>query len=185
MNSEIFSEELNQIETDQMRWYVREMLETAPAYIAVIPASTSGKYHSAQQCETGGQVVHIKLACAIMNYILELEYVKKLTSAQRRDNLRAAMLFHDCYKCGVYNSDKTVHEHPILAAKWIKTTKVHHDISIRNKNIIAGLVASHMGQWNTSKYSDVKLPKPITIDQFLVHLCDYIGSRKNIQINFE
>lgn len=42
-----------------------------------------------------------------------------------------------------------------------------------------------MGQWNTSKRSNIELPKPEFAEQILVHLFDYLASRKFIEINFE
>ena len=46
-------------------------------------------------------------------------------------------------------------------------------------------VASHMGKWNTNDYSDVILPLPLTLTQKLVHMCDYLASRKYLNIKFD
>ena len=46
-------------------------------------------------------------------------------------------------------------------------------------------IASHMGQWNTNSYSDVVLPKPKTKYQIFVHMCDYLASRKFINVEFD
>lgn len=186
MDSTKLNDELNVFETDEMRRYTRDMIELTADYVATIPASTSGKYHSPQQCEEGGLITHIKLATAFMNYILELEYVKKRTTPKKRDMLRCAIMLHDNWKCGInpaFGEYKTEFEHPILAAEWIKTASPIHNIKQSDKNYIANLVATHMGQWNTSKYSSITLKKPKTKEQFLVHLCDYLGSRKNILIS--
>jgi hypothetical protein len=42
-----------------------------------------------------------------------------------------------------------------------------------------------MGQWNTDKRSSVVLPKPKTVIEKLVHLADYLASRKSLEFNFE
>lgn len=42
-----------------------------------------------------------------------------------------------------------------------------------------------MGKWNTNNYSDVVLPLPLTLTQKLVHMCDYLASRKQINFNFD
>ena len=46
--------------------------------------------------------------------------------------------------------------------------------------LIAELVESHMGEWNYSV-----LPKPKTDLQKFVHECDYLASRKFLEVNFE
>ena len=120
-----------------------------------------------------------------MNYILELEYViGKIPDARTRDCLRCTPIFHDAIKCGLNGSQYTVHEHPILAGEWIRNTKVEHDIDDNTKNYIARLCESHSGQWTSAKRSKTILPKPETDEQFLVHLCDYLSSRSNIDMTY-
>jgi hypothetical protein len=121
----------------------------------------------------------------IMNYILGLEYaLEKIPDARKRDCLRCTPIFHDAIKCGLNGSQHTVHEHPMLASEWIRNTKVEHDIDTETKNYIARLCESHSGQWTENKRSKTILPKPETDDQFLVHLCDYLASRSNIDMTY-
>ena len=42
-----------------------------------------------------------------------------------------------------------------------------------------------MGRFNTSEYSDVILPIPKTPEQKFVHMCDFLASRKVINIEFD
>ena len=42
-----------------------------------------------------------------------------------------------------------------------------------------------MGEWNESKRSSVVLPKPETDIQKFVHMCDYLASRKDIEVLFD
>ena len=46
-------------------------------------------------------------------------------------------------------------------------------------------VASHMGPWNTSNYSDVVLPVPKAPIEKFVHMCDYLASRRFINLDFD
>ena len=46
-------------------------------------------------------------------------------------------------------------------------------------------IATHMGQWNTARYSKVELSKPKNKYQKFVHLCDYLASRKFLEMNFD
>ena len=45
-------------------------------------------------------------------------------------------------------------------------------------------ISSHMGQWNTDRKSSVVLPLPTTKYQKFVHLCDYLSSRKFMNVKF-
>jgi hypothetical protein len=120
-----------------------------------------------------------------MDYILGLDYVmEKIRDARDRDCLRCTPIFHDAIKCGLNGSQYTVHEHPLLAGEWIRNTKVEHDIDDETKKYIARLCESHSGQWIDSKKSKIVLPKPENDKQFLVHLCDYLASRANLDMTY-
>ena len=181
--SDVFEDFLNTFETDEIKEYCRDMIEQAPDYIWNIPASTSMKYHNATQCQPGGQLYHILMACEIMNYILSLEYVKnKFPQPKKRDCMRTAICLHDMVKCGWDGGQYTVHVHPVLAQKWVEETAVEHDIDSRLKKYIGRLIASHSGEWTTSNKSVVELPKLENDEQFIIHLCDYLGSRANLDM---
>ena len=184
--SSIFEDFLNTFETDEIREYCRDMIEQAPDYIWTIPASTSMKYHNATQCQPGGQLYHILMACEIMNYILGLEYIKnKFSQPKKRDCMRTAICLHDMIKCGLDGGQYTVHEHPVLAQKWVEETTVEHDIDSRLKKYIGRLIASHSGEWTSSNRSTTVLPSVENDEQFITHLCDYLGSRANLDMVFD
>jgi hypothetical protein len=44
------------------------------------------------------------------------------------------------------------------------------------------LIRTHMGEWCTGKNGEVVTPKPKTEAQKLVHLCDYLASRREIDL---
>ena len=179
----IFERLLNSFETDEIRDYCNDMIEQIPDYIFTIPSSTSFKYHNKTQCQIHGQIFHILMFGEIMNYILGLEYVQeKYPKPRQRDCLRCTPIFHDAIKCGLNGSKYTVHEHPMLASEWVRNTVVEHDIKQGLKDYIARLCESHSGQWISNSRSKTVLPKPETDDQFLVHLCDYLSSRPNIDM---
>lgn len=180
----VFQSLLDKFEIKEIRLYCQDMIEKIPDYIFTIPGSTSYKYHNKTQCQPHGQIFHILMFAEIMNYILDLEYVQEKTSPQERDCLRCTPIFHDAIKCGLNGSQYTVHEHPMLAGEWIRNTKVEHDISQGAKDYIAELCESHSGQWISNKRSNVVLPKPQSDDQFLVHLCDYLSSRSNLDMTY-
>ena len=51
--------------------------------------------------------------------------------------------------------------------------------------LIAHCIESHMGQFNVDKKTGECLPKPEDIYQELVHLADYLASRKTLTMDFE
>ena len=50
---------------------------------------------------------------------------------------------------------------------------------------IAIAVSKHMGQWNTDKRSTATLPKPDDEASELLHLADYLASRKCLNMSFD
>lgn len=180
----VFEELLNKFETDEMREYCADMIKEIPDYIFTIPSSTSFKYHNKTQCQPHGQIFHILMFAEVMNYVLDLEYVKDKTDARKRDCLRCTPIFHDAIKCGLNGSQYTVHEHPMLAGEWVRNTSVEHDVDADTKAYIARLCESHSGEWTSTKRSKTVLPKPENDEQFFVHMCDYLASRSNLDMTY-
>ena len=167
-----------------MKNYCKDMIELSPEYIFHMPSSTTLKYHNATQCKGGGQLYHILMVAEIMNYILELDYIiQMIESPVRRDCMRTAAILHDMQK--TEGGSYTTHTHPLAARRWILETTPEHDIEPWLKEYIGELVASHSGQWNKGKKSDALLPLPKTPEEFFVHLCDYLGSRQNLDMIYD
>ena len=178
---DVFRSVLESFENESMRLYCIDMIKLMPDYNFTMPSSTTLKYHNATQCRPGGQSYHVIMVATIMNYILSLEYTKeKYPDPVQRDCLRIAAILHDAQK--TEGGQYTAHTHPLSAAEWIKATETDHDIDARQKKYIARLIASHSGEWTTSKKSNEVLPKPVTDAQMLVHICDILGSRSNLDM---
>ena len=181
----IFKEVLEKFETEEIRLYCEDMIGLIPDDSLVLPSSTSLKYHNAKQCSLWGNAYHIVMTVEVCNYFLGLEHnMNKFPRPKQRDCIRTGMALHDAIKLGWNGSQYSLFNHSILAADWIKETKVEHDIRQELKDYIAGLVASHGGEWNTSNRSKEILPKPETPEQELIHQCDYISSRSNIDMSY-
>ena len=97
-----------------------------------------------------------------------------------REIVIASCILHDICK---YKSEDTSHtqfEHATLAADLVSETgKENKDYALISF-LIAKNVATHMGRWNTSKYSSVELPKPHDEEQKLIHLADLISANKDL-----
>ena len=179
----IFKELLDKFETEEMRLYCEDMIEHIPDYIFTMPSSTSGKFHNATQCKPHGQIYHIIMFGSIMNYLLELKCNKeKFSNPIHRDAMRCAPIFHDAIKCGRNGSTFTVHDHPMLAGALVRETKVEHDIDDAIKEMIARMCERHSGEWTSSKRSKVVLPEPENEMEILVHECDILSSRADIDM---
>lgn len=177
MKSDIFATELSYIKDEKLREMVREYFDTAcPEYFFSVPASSTGKFHPAISQGEGGLVRHTKMAVRIAHDMLELEMWSGLQGL--KDEIITAILIHDTCKLGDYTQEKyTRHDHPILASnRWREFCRLYDSNSIIT-DAIAGMVSSHMGQWNTNTHSDVELPKPKLPSEKFVHLCDWIASR--------
>lgn len=179
--TEVFKTILEGFETEELRQYCEDMIDKIDDRLFSIPSSTSYKYHNKTQCQPGGHSYHVVMAGTIMNYLLGLEYMKeKFSQPKKRDALRIAILLHDALK--INGGQYTVHEHPVLAQKWVEETHVEHDINDKLKRYIGKLIASHSGEWVSSSKSSIVLPKPENDEQFLIHLCDYLSSRSNLDM---
>ena len=179
----VFQPLLDKFETDEMRMYCQDMIKQIPDYIFEMPSSTSGKYHNATQCQTHGQIYHIIMFAEILNYRLALKCNKdKFKSEVQRDAMRCVPIFHDAIKCGWEGSTYTVHEHPMLAGTWVRETKVEHDIDDHAKEAIARMCERHSGEWTSSKKSKIVLPEPENAMEVMIHECDILSSRNNIDM---
>ena len=184
---EIFDEILNTFENKDLRLFAEARLEDAPAYWWKVPASSTGKYHPQYALGEGGLVRHTLALCRILNHFFEVESISKMFSSRDRDLLRIAGIIHDMWKSGTqaeYEKAKwTRFDHPLIVANMLRDAD---NLPINERVFIAQVVSSHMGQWNTDKrHPDVVLPKPENKYQIILHLADYLASRKDIEINFD
>ena len=182
-----FEEELQMIKNEEIRNAVIEVLKRVNDQFYHAAASSTGKYHPDYALGEGGLYRHTRAAVKIANDLLSLEWYKILFTDVDRDAIIAALILHDTCKSGKnWDSQYTMHTHPIQASDLITevtNNTVYEAIGVN----IARLVSSHMGQWNEpgrwNKYDDrTTLPKPQNDDEFIVHLCDYLASRKDLEV---
>lgn len=192
MKSELFKNELKTITSDDIRDFAKVVLDDAPDYFFKVAASSTGKYHPAYALGDGGLMRHTKAVLRIYNYIVGLE---QYPFGERVIDLgRVACLAHDIQKSGTeeYYNEKlkdgkkvfTVFNHPLLAAEYIRNYKGMY-LEDDDLEDIARLIETHMGQWNTDKRENIILPKPKSEVEKIVHLADYLASRKDIDISFK
>lgn len=212
--SDLLKKEISYIQDDILRDIVVDTLDNAPECIAIIPASSSGKYHPKADLkegkiknngniESGGLINHIRTVTAIAHSLMNSNCFRDIVLGTGADNYEtlvifqdaaiAACILHDCYKAE--DSDplhKTQFDHPLKAAKLFKEsakrfmTADNMDYMKAVIPLVHSAISSHMGKWSTAKYAPgIKLPEPKLGIEVFVHLCDYIASRKFIDFNFE
>lgn len=172
----MFIDELALIKDDEIRATTARLLDGAPEYFWHVAASSSGKYHPAYALGEGGLVRHVKAAVKFANHLF---VISDFTEAEQ-DYIVAALLLHDVLKHGTNGDEgRTVFEHPVLASEYIRANTTGE-----YAEVVSDLVLTHMGQWTTSKSSEVVLQAPKTRLQKFVHECDYLASRKDIEVLF-
>lgn len=188
MKSEVFKRELNYISDIKIREEGFRILDLLPDYFYVIPASSSGKYHPNYALGDGGLVRHTKAAVRIAWELLQNNSIGETFNDKEKDLILLSLLLHDGLKSGLVKEQYTVFEHSLLMADFVKKNSL---LSNEDIDLVTSMIASHNGkgghgeQWNTSKYSRIVLPSPVNKYQKFVHMCDYLASRKFIEIKFE
>ena len=174
---EVFTDEINSIENKYIKNITIDILKDLPSYFWEIPASSSGKYHPQYATGNGGLVRHVKAAVKIANSLFEIFEFNQIN----QDIIISALLLHDGLKCGLNKEKHTVFNHPTLMRDFILNKYKNNNNSIIIA--IANCVASHMGKWNIKH--NIVLPLPKTERENFVHVCDFLASRKFINIDFE
>lgn len=185
--AKIFDSILNTIENEDIRHFAEECIETIPDYFWEVGASSTGKYHPQYALGELGLARHTCALVRFLNHILNVDCFGDKFTSREKDLMRVAGMMHDTRKSGDdadYAKNKyTKFDHPILAANEIRS--LIGFISPEELEIVATTIESHMGQWNTDKRSSVVLPLPTNKYQKMVHLADYLASRKDIEVLFD
>lgn len=185
MKSDTFTRELSTISDRSIQTFTKTALNLLPDYFYTVAASSTGKYHPAYALGYGGLVRHTKAAARFAAHLLSLEQYKLQFSTVERDCAIAAILLHDGWKHGKTGHGYTIHEHPQVCADWVRSdSQLSNLVSQEIRDLIAAAIASHMGEWNDNSRSSVILEKPVTELQKFVHMCDYLASRKDIEVAF-
>ena len=183
----LFEKEISYMEIENIKDFFKKAIVLVPDYFFEVPASSSGKFHSSLECGLGGLVYHTRSVAKIANYLVNLQQYKSKLNEVEKDCVICAALLHDCLKHGEENKTGfSVHQHPVLSSEFVKTdSRLNEIVGDDIRTMIGDAIASHSGEWTTSKRSKIILPSPQTLVQELVHLSDYIASRGDIHILFE
>lgn len=184
---DVFVPILENIKNEDIKEFAQYLIvHDCPDYFYEIGASSTGKYHPQYAVGELGLARHTCALVRFLIWITELEYVKEKIDDRTRDLLIVAGLVHDWKKLGEENEKQryTVFLHPVLAANTIRKYSGKF-LTEKEIEFIASCVETHMGEFNEDKRSTDVLPKPQNDYQFLVHLADYLASRKPLDMEFD
>jgi len=179
-----FDKEYSYIKNDKKRNDLKYLVSNLPDYFFEIPASSSGKYHPLFAASEHGLVKHTKVAVRIAYELLSNPGLNNFTDSEK-DIVIMAILLHDGFKCGKVKEKYTRFDHPLIAADYIRENKDKLSLSDDEIELLAGCIASHMGIWNKDFNDNEVLPKPKDKYQRFVHMCDYLSSKKFIDVKFD
>lgn len=178
---------LDTFENEDIKEFAIVLLDNLPEYIWHVGASSTGKYHPAYSLGEGGLMRHQIAVVRFLNFFFELEQYNSKFTSREMDLMRIAGLVHDGMKSGSQEqfskSKYTKFEHPILMATKVRETTGY--IPENEMGLVADTISKHMGQWNTDKKSSITLPKPSDKFSRMLHLADYLASRKSLTMDFD
>lgn len=178
-----FKTELSYIKDETYRNDAAYLISILPDYFFEVPASSTGKYHPAFASTKSGLVKHTKVAVRIAKELLDNNIIGTHSfNDNDKDLIIMALLLHDGFKSGKIKEKYTRFDHPILASNYVLE---NNELKEDEKKLIANMIASHMGEWNTSDYSDITLPLPSNKYERFVHMCDYLSAKKFLDVKFE
>ena len=184
--TDIFKKEINYVKDASRRKDLKTLISLLPDYFFEIPASSTGKYHPSFALGEGGLVRHTKVAVRIAYELLQNNTVGMKFTDKDKDLIIMALTLHDGLKSGTEHSKYTKFDHPLLVSKMImeNTDKLSLDIDDIRK--MCSMIESHMGEWTYDSYQKKEvLPKPKTAEQRFVHMCDFLASRKFLDVKFK
>lgn len=176
-----FTKEISYIKDESKKKDIEYLINLLPDYFFLIPASSTGKYHPKFAGTISGLVKHTKVAVRIAYDLFE---TVNNFSDNDKDLIIMALIMHDGLKKGIVEEEYTRFDHPLLVSKLIMEHANELKMSIDDVRKMCMMIESHMGKWNTNKYSKVELPVPTSEIQRFVHRCDYLASRVYLNVKF-
>ena len=180
----LLEKELSYINNPRYKKSAEVLVSLLPDYFFSVPASSTGKYHPSFAAGDKGLLKHTKVAVRIAKEFFTDESITGAYSNNEKDLIILALIMHDGLKSGFEKSEYTKFEHPLLVCDFIKEHKDKLELNDKEIEFLCHVISSHMGPWNTNNYSNVILPKPSSTHQRFVHMCDFLASKKFLDVKF-
>ena len=182
--ADVFKKELSYIKNEKYVDCAKNMIELLPDYFFSIPASSTGKYHPGFAQGDGGLVRHTKVAVRMCYELANNNSIGHSFKSDEKDLMLIALIMHDGVKSGIPKEKYTRVDHPLLAAKLIRDNKDKIGLSDDEIDFVCSVIETHMGEWNTDFNGNEVLPVPKNKYQRFVHMCDFLASKKFIEVPF-
>ena len=179
-----FNKEYEYIKNDKKKNDIRYLVSKLPDYFFEIPASSTGKYHPDFASTSHGLVKHTKVAVRIAKELLDNPGLNNFTDDEK-DIIIMALILHDGCKSGMVKEKYTRFDHPLIICDLINENRSKLSLNDDEVDLLTRIISSHMGIWNKDYNGNEVLPIPKDKYQRFVHLCDYLSSKKFIDIKFD
>ena len=181
----VFEKELKYIKNESFKNDTMYLIDSLPDYFFEVAAASTGKYHPKYAQGEGGLVRHTKAAVKIAYELLADPAIGNKYTDDEKDLMIISLMLHDGLKLGKERSKYTKFDHPLLVGEFIKENKVNLNFSDDEINFLSDAIASHMGPWTKDYDGNEVLPYPKTKYQNFVHMCDYLASKKFLNVDFD
>lgn len=182
---ELFKKEINYIKDKDLQKVLIKLADLVPEYFYEVPAASTGKYHPSYAAGDGGLLRHSKAAMRIGYELLNNPTIGDKYTSREKDLMLISLLFHDGLKLGVPKEKYTRFDHPILMQKFIYDNKDELGLSEEDAVFMGDVIKTHMGPWTKNFDDEEVLEKPHNKYQNFVHMCDYLASRKILEVPFD
>ena len=181
---EYFNKEYEYIKNDKKKNDIKYLVSKLPDYFFEIPASSTGKYHPDFASTSHGLVKHTKVAVRIAKELLDNPGLNNFTDDEK-DIIIMALILHDGCKSGMVKEKYTRFDHPLIICDLINENRSKLSLNDGEVDLLTRIISSHMGIWNKDYNGNEVLPIPKDKYQRFVHLCDYLSSKKFIDVKFD
>lgn len=181
----VFNKEYTYIKNEKYKENIKKIIDMLPDYFFDVAASSTGKYHPAFSLGKGGLVRHTKAAVKIANELLVNNTIGSAFTQDEKDLMICGLLIHDGLKHGLIKQEYTVFDHPIQISKFVKNNTDKLTLTKKEIDFICNVIETHMGEWTKDYQGNEVLQKPTNKYQKFVHMCDFLASRKFLDVIFE
>lgn len=182
---EQFITEIGYIKNPKYKENIGILIDLLPDYFFEVPASSTGKYHPSYTLGDAGLVRHVKAAVRIGHELLGNPITGGKFTNEEKDLILMALILHDGLKSGLVKQKYTQFDHPLLVSNYIKDNKDKLTLTENEIFALTNMIESHMGIWNKDFNGNEILPIPVNKYQKFVHMCDFLASRKFLEVTFD
>ena len=164
-----------------------ECILKAPEYFFTVSSSSSGKYHPDADCSYRGNLLHTKTVINVCIDLIRSEVFVKDEPLNVAKGVLAC-LNHDIIKRGLPEEAHTIFDHSLQSARFLEKVYKESKVTLNEDDFkdCIDAVKSHNGKWCTNnkdeRFKGLVLPTPKTEFEKLIHMADYVASRKYIHM---